>query len=486
MKTNRFAKGIVALSAALALAACGTSLGVMDTIADTSTTTNTSTTTADTSTGSSTSAVLSSYQTHAQADDVDYDAASATTITLGSGDVSITEPGTYILTGTLSNGQVVVDSTAEGKVRLVLSDASITNADGAAIDIREADEVVVVLAEGTTNSLTDGTGYDTSGEDAANAALFSMADLTIGGTGSLTVTGNTGDGIASKDGLVILGGDLTVSAADDGIRGKDYLVVHGGSLDITADQDGLKSNNDTDPELGDIVISDGTVTIEAGDDGMHAEGDLAITGGTVTVARSTEGLEGGTITIAGGTTSVTSSDDGLNASSGTATASSGGRGGGGGMASDGSSLLISGGTLTVHAGGDGLDSNGTLTISGGTTTVAGPTGNGNGSLDSNGGITYTGGTLIAAGSAGMAEAPESGNFVQANVSAQAGATIEVRSGTTVIATYTTIKPVANIVIASDTITSGQTYQVTVNGSAATTVTAGQATSGGMGGGGPRG
>ena len=117
----------------------------------------------------------------------------AKTIALGSGNVEITEPGTYILTGTLSNGQVIVNSSAEGKVRIVLSNASITNSSGAAIDVRAADEVVVVLAEGTSNSLTDGSGYDTSGEDAADAALFSMADLTIGGTGSLIVTGNTAD-----------------------------------------------------------------------------------------------------------------------------------------------------------------------------------------------------------------------------------------------------------------------------------------------------
>ncbi|MCB1239732.1 MAG: carbohydrate-binding domain-containing protein, partial [Tetrasphaera sp.] len=215
MKTNRIAKGLVALSAALALTACGTSLG---SIADVGATTSSGTT----SSAVATTATDGSYTIHAQADDVDYDASTAKTIALGSGNVEITEPGTYILTGTLSNGQVIVNSSAEGKVRIVLSNASITNSSGAAIDVRAADEVVVVLAEGTSNSLTDGSGYDTSGEDAADAALFSMADLTIGGTGSLIVTGNTADGIASKDGLVILGGTITVKAADDGIRGKDY------------------------------------------------------------------------------------------------------------------------------------------------------------------------------------------------------------------------------------------------------------------------
>jgi len=250
MKTNRIAKGLVALSAALALTACGTSLG---SIADVGATTSSGTT----SSAVATTATDGSYTIHAQADDVDYDASTAKTIALGSGNVEITEPGTYILTGTLSNGQVIVNSSAEGKVRIVLSNASITNSSGAAIDVRAADEVVVVLAEGTSNSLTDGSGYDTSGEDAADAALFSMADLTIGGTGSLIVTGNTADGIASKDGLVILGGTITVKAADDGIRGKDYLVIQDGTLDVTSAQDGLKSTNETDAQYGDIVISGG-------------------------------------------------------------------------------------------------------------------------------------------------------------------------------------------------------------------------------------
>ena len=232
---------LVAVTAALSLAACG----ITDTLQSVAATTNTSPATQDgtvTSTGST-----AGIQSHAQADDVDYDAASAITVTLadagttasGAGvsvdgaSVTITDPGTYVLTGTLSNGTVVVDSAAEGKVRLVLDDASVTNSAGAAINV-----------------VADGTGYDTSAEDAPNAALFSMADLTLGGTGSLTVTGNTNDGLASKDGLVILGGTITVTAVDDAIRGKDYVIVEDGVLDLTSEQDGLKSDNDTAGSLG--------------------------------------------------------------------------------------------------------------------------------------------------------------------------------------------------------------------------------------------
>ncbi|MBP6995207.1 MAG: carbohydrate-binding domain-containing protein [Phycicoccus sp.] len=482
---------LVAVTAALSLAACG----ITDTLQSVAATTNTSPATQDgtvTSTGST-----AGIQSHAQADDVDYDAASAITVTLadagttasGAGvsvdgaSVTITDPGTYVLTGTLSNGTVVVDSAAEGKVRLVLDDASVTNSAGAAINVVAADEVVVVLAEGSTNVVADGTGYDTSAEDAPNAALFSMADLTLGGTGSLTVTGNTNDGLASKDGLVILGGTITVTAVDDAIRGKDYVIVEDGVLDLTSEQDGLKSDNDTAGSLGGIEVHAGAITIKAGDDGIHAEGAVTISGGTVTVARATEGLEGSDITISGGEISVTSSDDGINGTTGTST---GGGGGGGGMGDDGSRVVISAGTLTINAEGDGLDSNGSLEISGGTTTVFGPSGNGNGSLDSNGGISVTGGTLIAAGSAGMAEAPEAGSsqsFVQANVSIRAGQEVQVRSGETVLASYTAAKGAANLVVSAPGLTAGQSYDIYVDGTKVGSATAGQATGGGMGGGG---
>ena len=149
--------------------------------------------------------------------------------------------------GTLTNGQVVVDSSAQGKVRLVLAGASISSTSSAAIYVKAADEAVIVLADGTTNTVSGAAASTTTTDpDAPNAAIFSMADLTIGDTGSLTVTGTGNDGIAGKDGLVILGGTIDITAKDDGIRGKDYLIVQGGTLQVTAGGDGLKSDNETD------------------------------------------------------------------------------------------------------------------------------------------------------------------------------------------------------------------------------------------------
>ena len=518
MKSNRstihrLTAAIAAIVAGVTLTACGSAVA--------STTSTDASTVSVTSTATSAAAALADNVTsHAEAGDPDYDAASATTVTLADGAskasstttvaikgdlVTISAPGTYVLSGTLSDGQIVVNSDAEGKVRIVLDDASVTSSSGSAFVIEAADEAVVVLAEGSKNSLADGTGYDTSAEDAPNAALFSMADLTIGGSGALTVTGNTNDGIASKDGLVILGGTITVTAVDDGIRGKDYLIAAGGTVTVEAKDDGLKSDNETDDTVGYVLIDAGNVTLSAGDDGIHAEGDFAIAGGKLTVSTSSEGLEGSTVTIAGGETSVTASDDGLNATSGATT----GGGGGGGMRSDGSLLTVSGGTLLVNAEGDGLDSNGTITITGGTTVVSGPTGNGNGALDSNGGLTMSGGTLVAAGSSGMAEAPStdsatgwvSVSFAQPIA---AGQTVSIVKDGTVLAAYTTVKQAASLIVADSDITSGETYDVYVGGTLSgttvgsysdsaelsgatknTTVTAGEHTASGFGGGGPR-
>ncbi|MHA6523629.1 carbohydrate-binding domain-containing protein [Tessaracoccus sp. G1721] len=492
--------------------------------------TNSTTTTATTVDGAALT-VDSARASNATPDaaDVTWDASSATTITLsgstatadGEGvtidgnTVTITAGGTFVLTGSL-NGQVVVDSASDDEVKLVLSDAQITSDTGPAITFADAGEAVVVLADGTSNALTDAASYADTSEEAANAALYSKADLTIGGEGSLSVTGRSLDGIASADGLVIVGGDIQVTAADDGIRGKDHLAITGGTLTVEAGGDALKSTNDTEADSGfidisggtltlaagtdgfdaatDVIISGGTLTVDAADDGIHAELSLVIGDGEVTVTRSYEGLEAQYIAITGGTIDVTADDDGLNVSAAdttsTDTASTDrqmGGGPGGGMAAIDGLALVSGGTLTIDAGGDGFDSNGSAEITGGTVIVHGPLNDGNGALDVNGTFTISGGTLLAVGSSGMAETPDESStqgWVQATVSGSGGSTIQISNGSTVLGEFTAEKDFSNVVYSGEGITSGQEYTITVDGQA-TTVTAGTATGGGMGGGGGR-
>ncbi len=155
-------------------------------------------------------------------------------VTVQDGVITITAAGAYRFSGTLADGQVVVDTEDSGNVHLILDDASITNSDGSALVIDKADLALVVLADGTTNTLVDGSTYAATGDDDPNAALWSDPDLTILGDGTLNVTGNYNDGISSTDGLVILAGTINVTAKDDGIRGKDYLVVKGGTIASTS------------------------------------------------------------------------------------------------------------------------------------------------------------------------------------------------------------------------------------------------------------
>lgn len=241
---------------------------------------------------------------------------STTGITVDGSTLTVTEAGTYTLSGTWE-GQVVVDAGDEAQVTLVLSGVGIANEAGPAVWLKSADGVRLELAAGTTNALSDADSYAEDAE--ADAALFSQVDLQIDGEGTLSVTGNGADAIASKDDLVITGGTVNAFAADDGIRGKDALVVTGGTVNVVSTQDGLKTTNEDEADRGYVLIADGTVSIEAGEDGIDAITDVLIGGGSVTITQSEEGIEGALILIEDGTVDITSTDDGLNATMGSTT-----------------------------------------------------------------------------------------------------------------------------------------------------------------------
>ena len=337
---------------------------------------------------------------------------SSSGVSIEPGVVTITEAGTYTITGAYQ-GQLVVDAGDDAQVTLIFDDVSIDNAAGPAVLLSSADGVEVQLAAGSQNSISDAATYAEDADE--DAALFSHVDLNITGDGSLEVTGNGSDGIASKDDLVITGGSLTVTTADDGLRGKDALVITGGDVDVTSIGDGLKTTNEDEADRGYFLISDGNVTIEAGDDGIDVISDALFSGGTVTVTGSVEGVEAQNILVGGGILDVTSSDDGLNATVGSttteetadaATAAPGaGQMGGASMGDDGSNLVLYGGSVTIDAQGDGIDSNGNLTISGGEITVFGTSSGGNGAFDVNGTFTLSGGDVLALSAGQMEQTP---------------------------------------------------------------------------------
>lgn len=224
---------------------------------------------------------------------------------------TITAAGTYILTGTLTDGQIIVDVSNGGTVTLVLDGAHIACSDGPAIYIKAVSNAVLELADGSENTVSDGTAYlDAQAE--ADAAIFSKADLTITGQGALTVQANTNDGIASRDTLLIESGSLTVTAPSHGIKGKDYLIVNGGALRVTAGGDGIKSTNDTQASLGYVEVNGGTLDITAVDDGISAVTSVTISGGAISIHTENNGIKSdGIIALMGGAVTIETEDDGL-------------------------------------------------------------------------------------------------------------------------------------------------------------------------------
>lgn len=326
----------VTLLAALALTGCSTTSNALasgTTAADSSvgtTATTSSATATDTAASSSSfstnvkSGEKLDVDTHYSEQDLSWDTSSETAIDLSNptatdgvtvedGTLTITKAGTYNLSGEYQ-GQIKVETADSDAVRLVLDNANITNSSGAALNVVNADEVILYSASGTTNTISDGADYTATGEDDPDAVVYSKADLTIAGEGTLKVNGNHEDGIHTSDGLVIASGTLEVNAANTGIKGKDYVDILGGTINVTAQQDGIKSTNDTDEGKGWTRLSNGTVTVNAGDDGFKASRVVEISGGSLTVEQSDEGIEAQYINVSGGDVNVTSADDGMNAS----------------------------------------------------------------------------------------------------------------------------------------------------------------------------
>lgn len=331
--------------------------------------------TVDTSTTNTvtTNAVADLSATHESVEDYTWDEASEVAIAMnidsitvsGTGAsasgsiVAITSAGNYHLSGTLADGQIMVDTTDEDTVRLILDSATISSSTSAAINVVSAKKVIIVLADNSQNLVSDASSYvyASADETEPNAAIFSTADLTITGNGALTVHGNANDGIASKDGLILTAANLTVNAVDDGIRGKDYLVVKSGALTINAGGDGLKSDNAEDASKGYIQVESGVLAITAGADGLDAVTNLLLNNGDFTLTTgggssnalaadaSAKGIKSdAAITINNGTYHINSADDAVHANV---------------------SLVINGGSYTITSGDDGMHSDETLTINAG-------------------------------------------------------------------------------------------------------------------------
>ena len=284
--------------------------------------------------------------------------------------LTIKTGGTYVISGELQDGQIVIDTEDKNLVRLVLNGVNINCSNSSAIYVANAEKTVISLPEGTENYLSDGQQYvfADSSEDEPNAALFSKDDLTINGTGKLIVQGNYNNGIASKDDLIITGGDLQIKAVDDGLMGRDLLAVKEGNITIATSGDGIKSTNDKDASKGIIALEGGTFEITSGNDGIQAVTSLWIADGSYKIMsgggspemvnNSEEKMRGpwGSSAEPTSTSTTTSTED---------TESESAKGLKAGMA-----IAVGGGAFTIDSLDDGVHSNDSIEIAGGDFKVA--------------------------------------------------------------------------------------------------------------------
>ena len=401
-------------------------------------------------------------------------ACNSSNVQIEDGVVTIKAAGVYVLSGTLTDGTIVVDAGDDDKVQLVLDGVSIMAADYAAIYAKNADKVFVTLAEGAGNSLTVSGDYVQTDDNNVDAVIFAKCDLTLNGTGSLTVKDNTGHGIVSKDDLVVTGGTYTIYSQDHCLNGKDSVRIADGTFNLSCDEDGIHAGND-DQQDGYVYIEGGDINISVGDDALHAEGLLIITGGDIDVSKSCEGVEGYKILVTGGDIDVVSSDDGFNAAGGSSGSgyNHDGFGGGPGMggvymdADSDAYILITGGTININANGDGIDSNGCIGITGGSVHVLGPSDNGNGAMDYGICAAITGGEIVAVGGSGMAqgfgdESTQCSALVNFDEWVDAGETITLTdSDGKEVFSYKVDKKFNSVVISTSDMKQGDNYTLTV-------------------------
>lgn len=199
--------------------------------------------------------------------------------------ITITKGGTYSISGTLEDGQIIVDAGKEDDVELVLDNANITCSNSSPIYVKTAKNAIVALADNSKNSVTDGKTYviEDENSDEPNATIFSKDDLKFIGNGTLVVNSNYNNGITSKDDLKIKGGTITVNSVGDGIRGKDSVTITDGNINITSSEDGIKSSNTEDESKGYVLIEGGKINITSGQDGIQAETKATISNGNISI-----------------------------------------------------------------------------------------------------------------------------------------------------------------------------------------------------------
>ncbi|MEE1178800.1 MAG: VTC domain-containing protein [Lachnospiraceae bacterium] len=306
---------------------------------------------------------------------------------------------------------------------------------------------------GGTDSSTDETSKNVSVKKTGTETGSAKSDSEAAES---TTTDNTATGSEIKNSSTTEATSTTADTSTKGIKASGDLLVKDGTFTIDSCDDSFHTN-------GNMTICGGTYALSTGDDGMHADEANQVYGGEITIETCYEGIEGQNVEISGGTIDITASDDGLNAAGGNDQSGMGGFGGDMFSADEDSWITISGGTVTIDATGDGIDSNGNLTVSGGTICVSGPSDNGNGALDYNGTATITGGTLVAVGMSGMAQnfgSDSTQGSLLVNLTDNQSGEITLEDGDdNTLLSYTPVREYNSVVISCTELSDGSTYTI---------------------------
>ncbi len=295
-------------------------------------------------------------------------------------DVAINEEGVYVLSGEVEDVTVLVDAEDDAKVQIVLDGVSIINENSPAIVVKNADKVFVTTTDSDNYMEVSGT-FLADGDTHLDAVIYSTADLTVNGLGTLEIISKKGNGVASKDDLKITGGTYLITSDADALEANDSILIYDGVITIVTNKDGLHSENEDDAALGLIYMQNGTLNITAADDAIHGNSIVQIDGGVINVETCTEGIEGTYIQINGGVINIYATDDGINATS---------------KSNYDVVIEVNGGTIYVSMGGgdtDAFDANGNIYINGGIIEVEAQS-----AFDSDGTAELNGGEVTVNGS----------------------------------------------------------------------------------------
>lgn len=328
---------------------------------------------------------------------------SSSAVSVSDGKVTIKDEGTFVISGTLNDGMIIVDASETAKPRLIFNGVDITSSDCAPLYILNAEKVFVTLADGTENTLTNGGTFTAIDDNNIDGAVFSKQDLTFNGTGTLTVSSPAGHGIVCKDDLVFTNGTYTVNSASHGIDANDSVRITKAALTVDAGKDGIHTENEDDTTKGFFYASSGSITVEAEGDGISSGAYSQISGGTFNIlagggsengaSQSSDnyggfmgggmggrpggmGGYGGMITPTALETTATDTTD-------ESTSMKGIKSAGGILISDGdltvdsaddgvhsdTSVIINGGTFEIASGDDGIHAEETLTVTNGTVNI---------------------------------------------------------------------------------------------------------------------